>query len=163
MAGSGMLKLLKEMSNLRSIGSIIKMREPFLDRTICAKGNKGKFGNGKMEIAYSDDRGETWTVVPVGSIPGEYILGFNSLTEAFGKLFLATSASKIYISEDAAASWMVCEDVFTSTPYQWIAQIGERLFAASEDVLIKSSDKGKTWNYVNLPPDNSSLNFAGAE
>lgn len=147
---------------MNSVASIVKMKQPFLDRTVCAK---GRFDDGIMEIAYSDDGERNWTVVYIGiaNPPGEHAVSFNSLIVAFGKLFLATSASKIYVSDDGGAAWSVSESVFTSTPYQWIHQIGDQLYAASEDILIRSPDKGLTWDYVNLPSENCGLDFAGAE
>lgn len=87
----------------------------------------------------------------------------NCLIQAFGKLFLATSEANIYVSDDGGETWIVCEVGLTSTPYQWEAQVGNNLYAASEDILIRSLDKGLTWDYVNLPPDNSGLKFCGAE
>lgn len=130
-----------------NIGDIVKVDIGTEQRTISAK---GKYDDGIMSIAFIDNNDMPLTVVLVGNVKGEHVVGPNSLIQAFGKLFLVTSASNIYVSDDVGASWQLSNNALTSTPYQWIKQIGDELFAASEDVLVKSKDQGLTWDYVEL-------------
>jgi len=63
-------------------------------------------------------------------------------------LLVGTNKSRIYRSDDLGQSWNVVEHVFTSKPYLWLKVVDKRVYAASEDCLIYSDDKGLTWNYA---------------
>lgn len=64
------------------------------------------------EIAYTSDRGETWTNVDVGSVAGQAI---NMLIAYGGKLFIAATGGYIYVSEDNADTWDALEEANETT------------------------------------------------
>ena len=67
------------------------------------------------EISYSDDEGDTWTSVSVGSTNGEFVSSPNALFALDRyNMWLGTNGGRIYFSSDGGLTWTVQENAVIS-------------------------------------------------
>ena len=117
-------------------------------------------------IYYSEDSGENWSYLGMK--------GYSVRTLAFsGNRFIAgTSPGGVFSSDNSGVSWHETSTGLARLTTGAITLNGSTIFAATNEVILKSTDKGNTWVHVNkgLPPFeniyalacNNSVLFAGS-
>lgn len=107
------------------------------------------------DIAYSDNGGTSWVVVPVGAVDGQFAPASNSLF-AYDRsnIWLGVQDGYIYKSEDAGLSWTAQEaGVINSGAWNAIhfatALVGVAGGASNE--LARTVDGGSTWSALTGP------------
>lgn len=102
-----------------------------------------------MEIAFSDNKGASWTHVNVGATNGEFAVKKGALFAASSyEIYLVSNLGRIYKSEDRGVSWEVKEDAnITATQYNAIAFANPQVGYAVGDngLVVKTVDGGKNW------------------
>jgi len=78
-------------------------------RVVVARGTT--IGGTPAQIAYSDDDGDTWTTVTVGSVNGEFVSGAHALFSLDRyHIWLGTNLGRIYFSADGGLTWSLQEN-----------------------------------------------------
>lgn len=120
------------------------------DRIIVVRGTTD--ADDPMEIAYSDNKGTTWTLVNVGETDGEFAIKKGALFAVNPyEIYLVSNLGRIYKSEDKGVTWEVKEDAaITATQYNAVhftnAQVG---YAVGDNgLVVKTVDGGKNWGSV---------------
>lgn len=102
-------------------------------------------------IAYSDDGGDTWTTVSVGSTNGEFIPNTHSIF-ALDRyhIWVGTDLGKIYFSSDAGLTWTLQESgAISATDIMGISFIdGLRGFAVYTGGEVAACVDGESWSAV---------------
>lgn len=121
-----------------------------VDRIIVVRGTTD--ADDPMEIAYSDDKGATWTLVDVGVTDAEFAVKKGALFAVNPyEIYLVSNLGRIYKSEDKGVTWEVKEDAtITATQYNAIhftnAQVG---YAVGDNgLVVRTVDGGNTWGAV---------------
>jgi len=108
-----------------------------------------------MEIAYSDDAGDTWTNVDVGATNGQYATGGGALFALDQyHIWLCTTAGYIYFSEDGGATWTAQESgTISANNYNHIhfASESEGFCVGDSNTIVRTTDGGTTWTAVTGP------------
>jgi len=123
----------------------------------------GTFGNGLWK---TDDSGQTWNMIGKDAISSPYIMSLSvSLNHGskFGKVYVGTEPSALYISNDGEDSWVKMDALnnlpssnswsFPPRPWthhvRWIEpdlnNINNVFVAIEAGALVKSCDGGKSW------------------
>lgn len=106
------------------------------------------------EVAISDDRGVTWTLVNVGSTNAQYVLSHQGLCLAGNNLFCVTTGGYIYKSTDYGASWSTVDaGVTTTNNLTGITFFDDRLgwaFGVTNTLLV-TYNAGATWSTASGP------------
>lgn len=127
-------------------GIIVKIGRS-TDRIIVVRGTTDA-GN-PAEIAYSDDKGATWTLVNVGATNGEFAVKKGALFAVNSyEIYLVTNLGRIYKSEDKGVTWEVKEDAnITATQYNAVHFTSPKVGYAVGDngLVVKTVDGGNTW------------------
>jgi len=113
-----------------------------------------------MEIAYSDDEGDTWTAVNVGSALGQHPFTPYSLyvLDRYN-IWLCCRDGFIYNSTDAGATWTAQESGSLTTQHlNSVFFVDDRNGWAGGDnnAILRTSDSGITWELVTGPSGKSS-------
>lgn len=112
-------------------------------------------GLNPAEIAYSADRGATWTNVNVGSVNGQYAIGRGNPLFAWNSrnIWLVTTGGYIYFSKDAGASWTAQESgAITVQNLHAVHFVDEFVgWAVGEANTILRTLDGETWNLITGP------------
>lgn len=117
-----------------------------------------------LKTAYSDDRGDTWTRVNVGSTNGEGITGPKALhVMDRDHLWLATNEGNVYFSADGGVTWDVQSGANTAGGGEALNAIqfvdSDNGYAVGDNAaIIKTDDSGDTWEAV-TGPDTVTDNF----
>jgi len=122
-------------------------------RIIVARGTTDA-GN-PAEIAYSDDRGVTWTRVNVGTINGAYFTGPKSLFILdYYNIWACTTGGYIYKSSDGGGTWVAQTSGTLSVQNLNAIDFYDSLngFAVGNlNVVLKTTDGGTVWSIVTAP------------
>lgn len=112
------------------------------------------------EIAYSDDGGDTWTNVDVGTTDGQFFTGPDAIFALdMYHIWAVTSGGYIYFSEDGGATWVAQEEgVITAGDWNGVHFADEDFgfVIGDTDVIASSTDGGTNWAAVTAtgPGDN---------
>lgn len=102
-------------------------------------------GIDQQGIFKSNNSGQTWTAAN-GGIPSDPGLRRPSaFTRAGNHVIASFYSGGIYLSSNQGASW---SQVSTEELVYCLAKAGSDLFAGTQNGLMKSTDNGLTWNYV---------------
>lgn len=102
-------------------------------------------GVDQQGIFKSNNSGQTWTAAN-GGIPTDPALRRPSAFARAGNHIIASFYSGgIYLSSNQGASW---SQVSTEELIYCLAKAGSTLFAGTQNGLMKSTDNGLTWEYV---------------
>lgn len=104
------------------------------------------------EVAYSDDLGATWTLVPLGTVNGEYGYGPQSLF-AFDKrhIWCCTTGGYIFFSGDGGVTWEPqSEGLLTSNDLHGIKFYNKSLgyCVGATNTILKTEDGGNAWELL---------------
>ena len=117
---------------------------------------RGAFdGLNPMEIAYSSDRGTTWTNVNVGFINGQYAIGRGNPIFAINNenIWLVTTGGHIYFSDDVGLTWTAQENgTVTAENLHAIHFSNDQVGVAvgEQNIVIRTVD-GTNWELVAAP------------
>lgn len=119
-------------------------------RVIVARGTTDA---GPLDIAYSDDKGVTWTSVAVGSTNAEFVANGHALF-AFDRyhIWVGSNLGRIYFSEDGGETWRVQENAaLSATAIQAISFVdpdaGFTLYAGGEVAKTSNgSNEDAVWS-----------------
>lgn len=120
------------------------------ERVIVARGVTD--ASNPAEIAYSDDRGATWTTVNTGSTNAQFVQGPNGMFALDPyNIYVVTDGGYIYKSIDLGATWTVADaGVATTNDLNAIhfadSEVGYA--AADSGVVLKTEDAGASWTAV---------------
>lgn len=127
---------------------------------------QGEAGATAMRVAYSDDAGQTWTIVTVGSVVGQFAVGPGALF-ALNKynIWLATSGGYIYKSQDGGATWTAQQTAsITSGSYYAIVfkdnYVGMAVAAAG--VVAKTIDGGLSWSAATVTGASNNISLGNS-
>lgn len=107
-----------------------------------------------IEVAITDDNGENWQLASGFRGDDEIIPDHRCLLTSKIKniCFLATSKGRIYRSKDAAQTWQLIEDgIWFNTPYKFLYESFERIYAVNQNDAVYSDNFGNTWELMNMP------------
>lgn len=110
-----------------------------------------------LKVAYSDDDGDTWTLVTVGATNGEGVTGPKCLIAIDREhIWIATSDGNVYFSDDGGVSFDVQSGAVTADGGASLNAIAfadvDNGYAVGDDAaLIKTDDGGLTWEAVTGP------------
>lgn len=122
-------------------------------RIVVARGTTDA-GN-PAEIAYSDDDGDTWTLVDVGSVNGQFApTRFSLFSLNRNNSWLTTNDGYVYYSGDACATWTAQESgSITANAINTIrfmdADVG--WFGGASNAIARTVDGGETWSSITGP------------
>lgn len=112
-------------------------------------------GLNAAEIAYSDDRGASWTNVDVGTINGQYSVGRGNPLFSWNNenIWLVTTGGYIYFSKDSGATWTAQESGATTVQdlhaiHFASASVGYAVGAAN--TILRTLD-GQNWSAIAGP------------
>lgn len=114
-----------------------------------------------LKIAYSDDGGDSWTLVTVGSVTTE---GVQSAKALFvldrDHLYLGTTEGNIYFSDDAGVTWALQSGAVDADGGEALNAVrfldADNGYAAGENgALVRTDDGGDTWSAVDTPNANN--------
>lgn len=132
-------------------GVIALPNSPGTWRAVAARGTTD--GLNPAEIAYSDDRGATWTNVNAGSVNGQYAIGRGYPLYAVNDrhLWFVTTGGYIYFSADMGATWTAQESAAVQDLHA-IHFTNERhgLAVGAANKLLKTTN-GVAWITVTGP------------
>lgn len=119
------------LTSLAAIGSTV----------FAATSNKGVF--------VSTDNGANWTNVASG-LPNSLVVSLASVTPASGTpcLVAATGNGTFGITKNNGASWDTVDPVLTSRSINSVLTVGDKVYAATGDGVLVSSDGGYHWTSV---------------
>lgn len=122
-------------------------------RVIVARGTADA-GN-PAEIAYSDDSGENWTNVNVGSTNGQYApTRFSLFALDRNNVWFATQDGYIYYSEDTGLTWTAQQSgTITTGAINCIRFVDENVgwAAGASNIVMRTVDGGIGWSVVTGP------------
>ena len=96
-------------------------------------------------IFKSYNSGQTWTAANNGIPSDPNIRSPSAFVKAGSNLIASFYFGGIYLSSNQGASW---SQVSTQNSIYCLAKAGGALFAGAQNGLMKSTDNGLTWNYV---------------
>lgn len=104
-------------------------------------------------IGYSDDKGVTWHVIPVGTVNGEFMSSPNSLF-ALDRyhIWFGSNSGRIYFSADGGLTWTLQEAaVISATVIVGINFYDETIgYAAYAGGQVAGSRDGATWSALTV-------------
>jgi len=119
-------------------------------RLIAARGTTD--GGNPAEIAYSDDGGDTWTNVNVGSVNGAYVPWHAALFAVdWQHVWVVTTDGYVYFSDDAGATWTTLASGFTEDLWAIHVNGDYGLAGGVNNALASSSDAGASWALISGP------------
>lgn len=108
-----------------------------------------------LEVAYSDDDGETWTTVDVGVVNNQGALGPGALFALdMYHIWLVTGGGYVYFSEDGGATWTTQESGGTTSQNLWAVHFKDTdhgMAVGAAGAVIVTSDGGNTWTLATAP------------
>lgn len=114
-------------------------------------------GGEALKVAYSDNNGATWTLVTVGSVTAEGVVGAKGLFVLDrDNIWLVTTSGNVYYSSDAGASWSLQSAAATASgglqlnAVQFIDE-DNGYAVGNTATIIRTTDGGVTWNAVDEP------------
>lgn len=110
------------------------------------------------EIAYSDDGGDSWVNVDVGSVTGQYITSMYAVNGY--NIWAGTDDGYIYYSDDGGGTWAAQESgSLTTDPINTISFASELVgYAGSDsDVIMQTLDGGTTWGQLTASGDGGDI------
>lgn len=117
------------------------------------------------EASYSDDGGDTWTSVNIGSVNGEFVPNPGSVFAINQyNVWVGTNLGRIYFSNDGGGSWTVQENQgIHAAAWNWIEMVDERngWAAGAGDVIANTTDGGQVWNQVNATGQGGDITAGG--
>lgn len=114
-------------------------------------------GGALLQLAYSDDAGDTWTRVNVGAVNGEGVASAKALfARDRSHLWVATSAGNVYFSADGGVSWTLQAGAAVAGGSVQLnvirfIDVDNGYAAGNTGVLIKTNDGGDSWAAVTAP------------
>lgn len=114
-------------------------------------------GGSPLRIAYSDDAGETWATVTVGSTNAESIASAKGLFVLDrDHLWLATDAGNVYFSDDGGLTW---DDQASALAASGGADLNAISFIDADNgyavgaagLILRTQDGGETWEAIDGP------------
>lgn len=113
-------------------------------------------GANPAQIAYSDDGGDTWVQVTVGSVAGEGAAEEGALfARDLEHIWFATDAGNVYFSEDGGVTWTLQASATASggNSLNVIKFSDDRSGWAvgDSDTIIRTTDGGDTWSAITSP------------
>lgn len=96
-------------------------------------------------IFKSYNSGQTWSAANNGIPTAPNLRSPSAFTKAGNNLIASFYYGGIYLSSNQGASW---SQVSTETLVYCLAKAGSTLFAGTQNGLMKSTDNGLTWSYV---------------
>jgi len=112
-------------------------------------------GLNPAEIAYSDDRGATFTNVNVGAVNGQYAIGTGQPLFAWNgsNIWLVTTGGYIYFSKDAGITWTAQESGATTTQnLHSVYFVDDKVgFAVGDNNAILRTTDGENWSALTGP------------
>jgi photosystem II stability/assembly factor-like uncharacterized protein len=129
-------------------------------RVIVARGTADA---GPMDVAYSDDRGTTWTGVEVGATNGQYATRGGTLFSLdMYHIWLVTTGGYIYFSEDGGLTWAAqTEGTLSANNLNHIdfADDLNGVAVGDSNTILQTDDGGETWAAVAGPADQAGLDI----
>lgn len=102
-----------------------------------------------MEVAYSDDRGATWTIVVIGSTNGEAVAGPKGVFALDNDhIWVVTTSGNVWFSSDAGVSWTQQPSAAAGgNSLRAVSFADENIGVAvgAADTVIHTSDGGLNW------------------
>lgn len=133
----------------------IKCFEPSRDVVRAIAATSTTDADDPLKVAYTDDRGATWTTVSIGSVDGQFTPNNNSLFILDrGAMWIGTDDGYIYKSTDAGLSWTAQEaGVINSAGWNAIhfANRNDGLAGGDNNEIARTVDGGATWSAVTGP------------
>lgn len=117
------------------------------------------------EAAYSDDGGDTWVTVNIGTDNGEFVSSPQavSLINQYN-IWVGTDSGRIYFSNDGGSSWTVQEDQgIHAAAFNWIQMIDDRngWAGGAGDVIATTNDGGQVWSQANATGQGGDITAGG--
>jgi len=95
------------------------------------------------EIAYTEDWGETWTNVDVGTVVGQTI---NAMIQYGGYVYIACSGGYIYVSKDMGDSWSILSSGVTTEDLNGIVMYSSSVgYAVGDNNAFLYTLNGEDW------------------
>jgi len=99
----------------------------------------------QSQLSYSDDKGETWTLVSFAT-EDDSVLVFD--TSSPFALLLGTSAGKIYRSENLGLDWELSASTSAQVLHIRMANPSSGYAVLSDGKVLKTTDGGRNWTTV---------------
>lgn len=126
-------------------------------RVLCARGTTDAAA--PAEVAYSDDAGETWSTVDVGSTNAEFVQHQGALFMLdYSHIWVGLDSGDIYFSEDGGLTW-TDQGSPTAEGINYIHMYDEDFGVAAADanVILRTIDGGEHWTAVVAPAAKSGV------
>jgi hypothetical protein len=105
------------------------------------------------EAAYTDNYGDSWTLVNIGSDNGEFVpRGRSVAVLGLNHIWVGTDSGRIYFSNNGGTSFVVQEDAGIHTgAWNFLQFIDNRtgLAGGAADIIAVTADGGQTWSQTN--------------
>lgn len=123
-------------------------------RVIVARGTTDA-GN-PAEVAVTDDDGDTWLNVDVGSDDGEYVPSAHALFALDNSnIWVGTDQGRIYYSQNSGAVWELVLDTAVITSQAWnVIKFVDELngwAVGANNAIARSTEGGQSWSAVTGP------------
>lgn len=117
---------------------------------------RGTSDAGALDVAYSDDAGENWTEVTLGSTNGEYVVSSHALfVRSRNAIYVGTDQGNIYFSDNAGVSFSIqlAAGTITSDPINCIRFVDDQVgwMGGDSEILARTLDGGTSWSTITGP------------
>jgi photosystem II stability/assembly factor-like uncharacterized protein len=114
-----------------------------------------------IKVAYSDDGGDTWHLVTVGSTNGQKALGQRALfTLDVHHIWLVTSGGFVYFSNNGGVTWSTQDAAAATTADLYAVHFTDSTYGVAvgaTDKVLVTSDGGTTWSLATASGSGATL------